>query len=201
MNPIAEDILMHYGIPRRSGRYPWGSGDDAYQHTRDFLGRIETLKKQGWSETPENIKKEFGLSTTEYRSQKAIANNERRMLEVARAKSLKEDGLGYTEIGRKMGLNESTVRSLLNERSEAKMNQAKKTANFLKEQIKEKEGQKKQRKTTLIGGLCCGVAICTASTFQQIGMLYTSVGKAGFITALYIVLVPIFGLFLKRKTL
>ena len=138
MNHIAEDILMHYGIPRRSGRYPWGSGDDAYQHTRDFLGRIETLKKQGWSETPENIKKEFGLSTTEYRSQKAIANNERRMLEVARAKSLKEDGLGYTEIGRKMGINESTVRSLLNERSEAKMNQAKKTANFLKEQIKEK---------------------------------------------------------------
>ena len=140
MNPIAEEInsLMHYGIPRRSGRYPWGSGDDAYQHNIDFLGRIETLKKQGWTETPENIKKEFGLSTTQYRSQKAIANNERRMLEVARAKSLKEDGLGYTEIGRKMGINESTVRSLLNERSEVKMNQAKKTADFLKEQIKEK---------------------------------------------------------------
>ena len=108
MNPIAEEInsLMHYGIPRRSGRYPWGSGDDPYQRDcRDFLGRIEELKKNGWTETPENIKKEFGLSTTEYRSQKAIANNERRMLEVARAKSLKEDGLGYTEIGRKMGIN------------------------------------------------------------------------------------------------
>lgn len=140
MNPIAEDInsLMHYGVPKRSGRYPWGSGDDAYQHNIDFLGRIEQLKKQGWTETPENIKKEFGLSTTQYRSQKAIANNERRMLDVARAKSLKEDGLGYTEIGRKMGINESSVRSLLNERSEAKMNQAKQTANFLKEQIKEK---------------------------------------------------------------
>lgn len=138
MNPIAEDILMHYGIPRRSGRYPWGSGDDGYQHNIDFLGRIDKLKKEGWTETPENIKKEFGLSTTQYRSQKAIANNERRMLEVARAKSLKEDGLGYTEIGRKMGINESTVRSLLNENSETKMNQAKKTANFLKEQIKEK---------------------------------------------------------------
>ena len=140
MNPIAEDInsLMHYGIARRSGRYPWGSGDDAYQHNNDFLGRIELLKKQGWTETPENIKKEFGLSTTQYRSQKAIAYNERRMLDVARAKSLKEDGLGYTEIGRKMGINESSVRSLLNERSEAKMNEAKKTANFLKEQIKEK---------------------------------------------------------------
>lgn len=140
MNPIAEEInsLMHYGIPRRSGRYPWGSGDDAYQRTSDFLGRIETLKKQGWTETPENIKKEFGLSTTQYRSEKAIANNERRKLEVARAKSLKEDGLGYTEIGRKMGINESTVRSLLNERSEVKMNQARQTADFLKKQISEK---------------------------------------------------------------
>ena len=140
MNPIVEEIesLMHYGIPRRSGRYPWGSGDESYQHNIDFLGRIENLKKQGWTETPENIKKEFGLSTTAYRSQKAIANNERRMLEVARAKSLKEDGLGYTEIGRKMGINESTVRSLLNERSEVKMNQARKTADFLKKQIDEK---------------------------------------------------------------
>ena len=138
MNPIAEDILMHYGIPRRSGRYPWGSGDDSYQRNIDFLGRIEKLKQQGWTETPENIKKEFGLTTTQYRAQKGLANNERRMLEVARAKSLKEDGLGYTEIGRKMGLNESTVRSLLNERSEVKMNQAKKTADFLKKQIEEK---------------------------------------------------------------
>ena len=138
MNPIAEDILMHYGIPRRSGRYPWGSGDDSYQHNTDFLGRIEKLKKEGWTETPENIKKEFGLTTTQYRAQKGIARNERRMLTQARAKSLKEDGLNPTEIGRKMGLNESSVRSLLNEKSEARMNQARKTADFLKEQIKEK---------------------------------------------------------------
>ena len=65
--------------------------------------------------------------------------------------------------------------------------------------IPTEKGRKSQLKTTLIGGLCCGIAICTASTFQQYGMLYTSVGKAGFITALYIVLVPIAGLFFKRK--
>ena len=138
MNPVAEEILMHYGMPRRSGRYPWGSGDDPYQHGRDFLGRIEELKKQGWKETPENIKKEFGLTTTQYRTEKAIAKDERRALDVARAKSLKEDGLGATEIGRKMGLPESTVRSLLNEKSEAKMNEARKTADFIKEQIDKK---------------------------------------------------------------
>ena len=62
-----------------------------------------------------------------------------------------------------------------------------------------REEQKKYKRTTLIGGLCCGVAICIASSFQQAGMQYTSVGKAGFITALYIVLVPVFGILLKRK--
>ena len=71
MNYIAEDILMHYGIPRRSGRYPWGSGDDPYQHGRkDILGRNNKLKKQGWSETPKKKKKEFGLTTSQYRTEK-----------------------------------------------------------------------------------------------------------------------------------
>ena len=140
MNPIAEEMnsLMHYGIPRRSGRYPWGSGDDPYQHGRDFLGRIEELKKSGWTETPENIHKEFGMTTNQYRAQKGIARNERRMLSVATAKSLKEDGLSDTEIGRRMGVNESTVRSWFNANSEARMNEARKTADFLKKQVDEK---------------------------------------------------------------
>lgn len=137
MNPIANDILMHYGMPRRSGRYPWGSGDNP-QRSKDFLSRIEELKKQGWTETPENIKAEFGITTTQYRAEKANAKNERRMLDVARAKSLKEDGLGATEIGREMGVSESTVRSWLNEKSEARMNAAKNAADFLRTQIKEK---------------------------------------------------------------
>lgn len=147
MNPIAEemnDILVHYGMPRRSGRYPWGSGEDPYQHGRDFLGRIEELKKTGWTETPENIKKEFGLSTTQYRAQKGLAKDERRMLNVARAKSLKEDGLGDSEIARKISeelgrdVNESTVRSWLNAESESRMKKARETADFIREQIDKK---------------------------------------------------------------
>ena len=130
-----EDALMHYGMPRRSGRYPWGSGDDPYQHSGDFLSRIEELKKNGWTETPENIMKEFGITTTEYRNEKSLAKAERRAYDVATAKSLKADGLGASEIGRRMGVNESTVRSWLNEESEARMNKAKETANFLKEQV------------------------------------------------------------------
>ena len=150
MNPIAEELmsyygsgsneesLEHYGMPRRSGRYPWGSGEDPYQHSRDFLGRVEELKKSGWAETPENIMKEFRMTTTQYRTQKSLSKDERRKLQVATAKSLKEDGLGASEIGRKMGINESSVRSLLDSNSEARMNQARKTADFLKEQIDKK---------------------------------------------------------------
>lgn len=54
-------------------------------------------------------------------------------------------------------------------------------------------------KVTFTGGICCGLALCTASLFQQFGILYTTVGKAGFITALYIVIVPVMGIFLKKK--
>ena len=138
MNSVTEDILMHYGMPRRSGRYPWGSGDDPYQHNRDFLSRVEELKKNGWTETPENIKNEFGLTTSQYRTEKSICKDERRALDVARAKSLKADGKGATEIGREMGIPESTVRSLLNEKTEARMNQAKSIASFIKAQVDSK---------------------------------------------------------------
>ena len=137
MNPIAEEILMHYGMPRRSGRYPWGSGDNPYQRSGDFLSRVEELKKQGLSET--DIAKSMGLTTTQYRTQKSLAKDERRALDVARARSLREDGKSLNEIAEIMGFsNDSSVRSLLNENSEARMNQARKTADFLKEQIEKK---------------------------------------------------------------
>lgn len=64
----------------------------------------------------------------------------------------------------------------------------------------EKGGQTKiPWKLTITGGVLCGLALATASMFQQYGMKYTTVGKAGFITALYIIITPIFGLFLKKK--
>ena len=137
MNDVTESVLIHYGMPRRSGRYPWGSGDNPYQHSGDFLSRIAELKSQGLSET--EIAKSLNLSSTEYRAYKAIAKNERRALDVATAKGLREKGYSLNEIAEKMGYsNDSSVRSLLNEGSEARMNQAQKTAEFLKKQIDEK---------------------------------------------------------------
>ena len=137
MNPIAEDILMHYGMPRRSGRYPWGSGDNPYQHSGDFLSRVEELKKAGMKET--EIAKAMGLTTTQLRTQVSLAKDERRALQVAIAKGLREKGYSLNEIAEKMGFaNDSSVRSLLNENSEAKMNQAKATADLLRTLIEEK---------------------------------------------------------------
>lgn len=68
-----------------------------------------------------------------------------------------------------------------------------------KDSPKEDKEKMEDKKTLLIGGICCGVALCLASNMQQIGIQYTTVGKAGFITALYIVIVPIIGVFLKKK--
>lgn len=76
------------------------------------------------------------------------------------------------------------------------------------DKLKEKENQAacknipeapQNKKVLITGGICCGIAIAAASTLQQYGIAYTTVGKAGFITALYIVIVPILGIFLKRK--
>lgn len=136
MNKIANDILMHYGVKRRSGRYPYGSGKDPNQHSVDILSRIDSLKKQGLSEI--EIAKELGMSTTELRKQKSIANNERRAVNVAQAKTMVQDGYNPYEIGRKMNVAESTVRSWLNEKSETKMNEAKVTAEYIKKQINKK---------------------------------------------------------------
>lgn len=137
MNYIAEDILMHYGMPRRSGRYPWGSGENPYQHSGDFLSRVQELKKQGLSE--KDIAKNIGLTTTQLRTQVSLAKDERRALQVATAKGLREKGYSLNQIAEKMGFsNDSSVRSLLNENSEARMNQSKITAEILKKNVKEK---------------------------------------------------------------
>ena len=137
MNPIAEDILMHYGVKRRSGRYPWGSGDSPFQRSGDFLSRVQDLKKEGLSET--DIVKALGLdSSTQLRVAYSVARAERRRLDVDRAKSLREDGLNNSEIARKMGINESSVRSLLNTSAEDRMNQAVATAEVLKKELAKK---------------------------------------------------------------
>ena len=147
-NPPLNDELMHYGMPRRSGRYPWGSGEEPYQHSRDFLGRVEEMRKSGFTYTDENgktwtgdnaIAKSLGYNSTDFRTVYAIAKDERRADNVATAKRLRDkEGLNTSEIGRKMGVNESTVRNWFDSNAEYKTKQARETAEFLKKHVDEK---------------------------------------------------------------
>ena len=149
MNPIAEEIasylgcseneeaIAHYGVKRRSGRYPWGSGENPYQHSADFLARVESLAKEGKAE--KDIAKELGMTTTDLRMQVRVAKHERRALEADRARSLREDGLSLQEIANKMGYtNDSSVRSLLNENTAVNKNRANVTAELLAKELEKK---------------------------------------------------------------
>lgn len=137
MNPIAEDILMHYGVKRRSGRYPWGSGEHPFQDSGDFLSRVNELKAQNMSE--KEIADALGMSTTSLRTQLRVANHQRRALEADRARSLREEGKSLNEIAQIMGYkNDSSIRSLLNENTANNKNKAAETAEILKREIEEK---------------------------------------------------------------
>lgn len=146
------EFLRHYGVGHdkggHSGRFPWGSGKEPYQHSGDFLSRCEELRKENFTYTDKYgktwtgdtaIAKSMGLSTTQFRTQYSLAKDEVRRAEVARAKALRESGYSLNEIAKKMGYaNDSSVRSLLNENSEQRMNKARETAKILKDLVDEK---------------------------------------------------------------
>lgn len=144
----SDDDVEHYGMPRRSGRYPWGSGDNPYQHSGDFLSRVEELRESKFTFTDDKgktwsgdnaIAKSMGLTSTQFRTQLSLAKDERRALNVATAKGLRDKGYSLNQIAEQMGFkNDSSVRSLLNEKSEVRMNQAKKTADSLRKLVDEK---------------------------------------------------------------
>jgi hypothetical protein len=128
------DFLMHYGILRKSGRYPWGSGETQTQRNRDFLSTVDELKKKGLSDT--EIARGFDLTTTAYRAAKSIAKNEQKAAQIAQARRLKDHGYSNVEIGKRMGgLNESTVRSLLAPGQEDKVRVLDATSNMLANQL------------------------------------------------------------------
>ena len=140
MGHIADEMnsLMHYGTKRHSGRYPWGSGKYPYQHNADLISRIDDLKKQGLSEA--DICKELGYRTlSDYKTAYRRANNERKLDEIQRIKSLRDDGLGPTEIGKIVGKSESTVRSMLEPNRELNLRIAANTADKLADELQTKK--------------------------------------------------------------
>lgn len=114
--------LMQYGVGHlnggHSGRYPFGSGEDPYQHNHVFLGQIDTMAKSGMKE--KEIAVALGFKTTsELRAAKSMATNYNKLRDIETIRGYVSQGYNYSEIGRKMGISESTVRSKLNERVSA----------------------------------------------------------------------------------
>lgn len=105
--------LIHYGIPRHSGRFPWGSGDSPHQSSKEFLDYVDYLHNNGMHDT--EIAKGLGMdSVTQLRAYKSIAKNEQHAADAALALRLQKSGMSTTAIGVQMKRNESSVRQLLN---------------------------------------------------------------------------------------
>lgn len=141
-------FLRHEGILRKSGRYPWGSGENPEQRSRSFKGHIDALQKQGL--TPTEIAKyfsgvdadgkEYKMTTTQLRALTSIANDQIKRADIAQAVKLKEKGYTNTKIGELMGgKNESSVRALLSASEKDDKDAILGTANLIKEQVKKNE--------------------------------------------------------------
>ena len=142
--PSNESILEHYGTKRHSGRYPWGSGKTPYQHSGDFLSRVNELKKNGLSEKNileainNGMPDEYKMGLTEFRIALQKAGHDRKALEYDQIRALKDDGLGWKAIGDKLGMSESSVRSKYNNGIGEKASQAEKIAETLRKEVDKK---------------------------------------------------------------
>lgn len=133
---MEDKILKHYGILRRSGRYPWGSGKDPYQRSISFLNTLSSMRKDGMSDT--EISKALGIKTTDLRAINSIARAKKRASDASLALRLKDKGMSNVAIGKRMGINESSVRSLLDPVLKERGDKTAATAEFLKKTIANK---------------------------------------------------------------
>ena len=133
------DELQHYGTPRHSGRYPWGSGKNP-QRNKNFVTYVHDMKKKGMSES-DIAKALIGpkANSSDLRAKMAIATNEYRKERMDRAIKLREKGYGPTKIGEMMGENESTIRSWLKGQDTKKKSSLFDIADTLKKQVDEKK--------------------------------------------------------------
>lgn len=140
-----DDYLMHYGILRKSGRYPWGSGGNQSERNATFLSTINALQKKGM--TPAQIADHFAKpgdpkdmwTSTRVIALKAVANEEQKLGRIRRAERLRSEGKSNVEIGKLMGgINESSVRSLLAPGAKEKAKSIENTASMLRDQVAKK---------------------------------------------------------------
>lgn len=130
------DHLAHYGILRKSGRYPWGSGETPGERTQTFLGTIKDLRAKGLTDT--EIARGFGMTTSELRNTNTLARAAQKQADISMAQRLKDKGYSNVEIGKRMGRNESSVRSLLADADKDRVNVVEATSEMLRAEVEEK---------------------------------------------------------------
>lgn len=131
---LSEDELYHYGTPRHSGRYPWGSGENPYQHCSYFMSEVNRMRKEGM--TDKEIWTAMDMSSGEFRSKITIANERITKENRQRARELKEKGYSNTAIAEMMGVSEGTIRNYLKEETNNKGKPSTAaTALYLKDQV------------------------------------------------------------------
>lgn len=134
MTDVSKDqYLAHYGTPRHSGRYPWGSGGLENSDNKSFLGIEATLRSQGLSEA--KVAEAMGMNTTELRARKSIARTEERQAQIGMAQRLRDKGMSNVAIGERMKIGESQVRALLAPSAKDKADVLMATANLLKDRV------------------------------------------------------------------
>lgn len=124
---------MHIGTKYHSGRYPYGSGENPYQHDPGFYGQVKQLRKEGWTDA--EIAKARGITTTQLRAIMAIERNRQWAANSSEALRLKEKGYSNVAIGERMGVPESTVRNWLKESTKAKNDVLTNTADVLRSHV------------------------------------------------------------------
>lgn len=134
---MQKDILMHYGTPRHSGRYPWGSGENPYQHEKGFAGYVNDLKRQGFTE--KEIAEGLGFkSTTELRARQSIESERWKSQQRAQVIRLKEQGMSNVEIGKRLNMPDTTVGNYLKPVDEEKKSSNRLVADVLERQLESK---------------------------------------------------------------
>ena len=130
--------LEHYGTPRHSGRYPWGSGENPYQHeSADWLGRVEKLRARK-NMDDKQIARQMGCTINQLRAWESTAKNERKNANITWCKKLAEEGKSIAEIEKITGIKDRTIRNYLTSNRDVKPLQAQATAKFLEEQVEKK---------------------------------------------------------------
>ena len=134
---LTSSDIIHYGIKRKSGRYPWGSGENPFQHDGSFMSRYNELKAMGKSDT--EIAEEMHIPSTYMRQKREIEMNKLAQAEYAQILQLKDHGYSNSEIAKKMGYaNESTVRSKIRIAESGRLEEIDTIANTIKKNVDEK---------------------------------------------------------------